>query len=148
MKNLKSLEKVTTNGFSPRHTSSQKQTLLPLPTFHFTKLWNKAIPWDINFHGFLQEPLVTKFESQPFGCNPYLLLMTVPHKEFCSKSNLQIHLPNKARFFFFKFPIPSPPLELLFTTKSQATKLSTLQGYNRQNWCYGRLRWLNKIQII
>ena len=45
-----------------------KENSITSPQFPFYKIDKQKQFPEINFPGFLKEPLVTKFDSQPFGC--------------------------------------------------------------------------------
>ncbi|KAK6118166.1 hypothetical protein DH2020_048067 [Rehmannia glutinosa] len=67
---------------------------------------------EMNFHGLLKAVLHANPASQLLICIPYLLTITLPHKEFLSLLNLHHHFPSNALFPKQIFPIPRPPTSL------------------------------------
>ena len=89
-------------NFSNIFSFPSKQTY-----FHF--------PFNFPSTHLLNDPFVTTFESHPFGCNPYLLLIILAQRANCFDEYLHNHFPKRASFFLFKFPTHLTLLSLYFS---------------------------------
>lgn len=84
--------------------------------------------------------------SQQFGCNPYLLFITLSHKEKGSKGNNQSHSANRNRFYNTKFPIHIHPSFLDRQNNSSNKITSQLHPHINEHEKF-RLNISNKFSI-